>query len=57
MRKINAQLDDLMKKAAEDLRKENLAPLLADLRQKILECKKRENKAFEKLNSIIKASS
>ena len=43
-----------IKYPSEDLRQENPAPLLADLRQKILECKKREKKAFEQLNSIIK---
>lgn len=53
MLKINNEVDDLMKKAAGDLRERNLAPLLSDLQQKILECYEIERKAFETLNSVI----
>ena len=38
MRKINVELDALMEKAAEEVQEKGPAPLLADLRQKILKC-------------------
>jgi len=54
MERINVDLDDLMKKAAEDLQKMNLSSLLADLQQKILECYQIEKKAFQTLSNAIK---
>ena len=54
MQKINLELDDLMKKAAEDLQEKNLAPLLSGLEQKILECYEAEKKAFQTLSSAMK---
>jgi len=53
MWKINIELDDLAKKAVEDLQKEDSALLVADLRQKILECFEIESQAFQKLESIM----
>ena len=51
MLKINRELDMVMEKAVEDLRK----PLafLAEVQQNILRCREIENKAFEKLNDTI----
>ena len=51
MIRINEQLDELMKKATEDL----VSPpaFLADVRQNILRCREIESKAFEQLNSIV----
>lgn len=54
MQKNNLQLDDLMKKAAQELQQKDPAPLLAALQQKILRCNETEQKAFKKLNEIIK---
>lgn len=51
MLKINGELDTVMEKAMEDLRR----PLafLAEVQQNILRCREIENKAFEKLNGTI----
>jgi len=54
MKKINIELEDLMKEAVEELQKKDLTPLLDNLRQKILECYEVEHVAFEKLNNVIK---
>lgn len=54
MRKINIESENLMKKAADELEKKNLMPLLTDLQQKILKCYEMEKRAFESLNEIIK---
>ncbi len=52
MRRINRELDDLMGKAAEDLRK---APtFLADVRTSILKCYELEKKAFDALSRLTK---
>lgn len=53
MKKINTELDELAKKAAEDLQRKEPASLVADLKQKILECYEIESKAFQKLESIM----
>ncbi|MEW6103791.1 MAG: hypothetical protein AB1630_08290 [bacterium] len=47
MKKINVELDDLRNKAEEELEKEDIASLLENLRQKILECYEIERKAFQ----------
>ena len=52
MRKINIQSEDLMKKAAEELQKKNLEPLLTLLQQNILKTSKMEEEAFKALNDI-----
>ena len=54
MKKINIELNDLMKKAVEDLQKKNLIPLLTNLQQKILECYEIEKKAFQALEIFAK---
>ena len=54
MKTINVELDELMKKAAEELQIENLEPLLKGLQQKILDCYEIEKKAFERLNDVVK---
>jgi len=54
MRKINIELEDLMKEAVEELQKKDIEPLLTNLQQKILECHEIESRTFEKLDSIIK---
>lgn len=53
MRKINIELDGLMKKVAEELQKKDLAFLLENLKYKILECYQIEEKAFKKLYTTI----
>jgi hypothetical protein len=53
MRQINIEVDDLMRKAGEDLQRD-LTPLLTNLQQKILECYEIEKEAFQSLNNIIK---
>ncbi|MFQ6052228.1 MAG: BtrH N-terminal domain-containing protein [Candidatus Hydrothermarchaeota archaeon] len=53
IKKINVQLDGLMKKAEEDLQEKDLTLLLADLQEKISECYEIEKKAFERLNEIV----
>jgi len=54
MIKINAQLDRLMVKAGEDLRK---APtFLVDVQKSIIRCYEIENEAFIKLHTIITSS-
>lgn len=52
MNQINAELDNLMKQAAEELQDKNPAPLLASLRQKIMECYAIEQKAFQILRGL-----
>lgn len=54
MRKINLKLEDLMKIAADELKKKNLTLLLTNLQQKILDCYEIEEKAFQKLSYLIK---
>ena len=51
MQRIDEELETLMVKTVEDLRK----PLafLVEVTQNILRCREIENKAFEKLNNII----
>ena len=51
MLKINGELETLMVKAVEDIKR----PLafLAEVQQNILRCREIENKAFEKLNDTI----
>lgn len=53
MIKINLEFEDVMH-AAENLQKNDIAPLLKNLREKILECYEIEKKAFHTLNEIIK---
>jgi hypothetical protein len=53
MKKINTELDELAKKAVEDLQKKEPASLVTDLRQKILECHEIESEAFQKLKSVM----
>ncbi|GAG95770.1 unnamed protein product, partial [marine sediment metagenome] len=48
---INSELDELMTKAVEDLRKP--PTFLTDVRQSILRCYQIESKTFQKLSSII----
>lgn len=59
MREISAEVDDFLirKRAAEEFKEsdqEKMAPLLADLRQKILEMYKIEKDAFVGLREIIR---
>jgi hypothetical protein len=54
MIEINKEVDKLVKKAEEDLKKKDLKPLLANLQQKILNCYEIEEKAFQTLNDIVK---
>jgi len=54
MKKINLQFDELMKEAIRELRQKDPASLLAALQKKILRCYETEEKAFKKLNEIIK---
>lgn len=54
MRKINLKLEDLMKIAVDELQKKNPTLLLTNLQQKILGCYKLEEKAFQKLDYLIK---
>lgn len=51
MKKINGELDDLMGKAVEDLRKP--PTFLADVQQSILKCYEVEKKAFTTLSSVV----
>ena len=53
MREINEELEDLMNKTAEDLQKGDPVPLLADLRQRILECHQIEKEAFQLLSNAL----
>jgi len=53
MRKINTELDDLAKKAVGDLEKKDTVPLVARLKEKILECYEIESEAFQKLESVM----
>lgn len=53
-RKINVELDILMKKVGEELQKKDLTPLLENLKQKILECYEIEVKIFQMLSNAIK---
>jgi len=53
MRKINLELDDLMKTAGRELEEKDPTELLSALRQKILECYDIEKKALERLVSIV----
>lgn len=50
---INTELDELMDQAVEDLKTQDLNPLMSDLKQRILKCHEIEEKAFLKLNDII----
>jgi len=54
MIEINKEVDKLVKKAEEDLKKKDLTLLLTNLQQKILNCYELEEKAFKTLNDIIK---
>ena len=45
--------DDLMPRAIGEIQEKDVAPLVADLQQEILELHQIESEAFEKLNSII----
>ena len=51
MTKINAQLDELMEKAVEDLKKPPV--FLGDAQQSILRCYRIERDAFQKLSTAI----
>ena len=51
MIKINGQLDELMAKAVEDLRKP--PTFLSDVQQSILKCHQIETKAFQELSAVI----
>ena len=51
MIRINGQLDELMAKGVEDLTRRPI--FLTDVQQSILRCYEIENRAFEKLSSII----
>ena len=53
MYKITKELDGLMKKAAQELHSKKVAPLLAEIKRNILLCCKKEEKAFNRLNSVI----
>jgi hypothetical protein len=52
MREINGELDDLMGKAVEDLRR--TPTFLADVQRSILKCYEVEKKAFNTLSSVIR---
>lgn len=54
MKQINEEMNSIMNIAIEELRKDDLTPLLTSLRNKILECWDIEKKTFEMLNGIIK---
>ena len=51
MNRINGELDELMVKGVEDLRRQPI--FLSDVQQSILKCHEIENRAFEALNSIV----
>lgn len=53
MLRINAELDDVMKKAAAELQQKDVQPLLRDMQQKILALHDVEGKAIHKLNEVI----
>jgi hypothetical protein len=53
MKKINTELDELAKKAVQEFQRKEPASLVADLRQKILECYEIESEAFQKLESVM----
>lgn len=50
---INAELDELMKRAAAELTENNPGPLLDHLRQKVVEVSQKEGLAFARLGEII----
>jgi hypothetical protein len=54
MQQLTLQSDELMNQTALQLQQKEPAPLLAALQQKILRCRETEEKAFNKLNEIIK---
>ena len=51
MIKINGELDELMAKGVEDLRKRPIS--LVDVQQSIIRCCEIENRAFERLSSLV----
>jgi hypothetical protein len=53
MQAINRDLDEAMASAAAALTEKDSAPLLCDLKQKILQCHAIEKEAFERLASIL----
>jgi hypothetical protein len=53
MRKINIEIENLLKREEEESVNKDLASLLANLQEKILKCYKIEKEAFESLKSII----
>lgn len=54
MVRINAELDDVMKKAEAELQQKDVKPLLQDLQQKILALYNVESMAIHKLEEVIK---
>ena len=54
MLRINEELDAVMNRTVEDLRARDLAPLLTELRERIVDCYEVEKRAFEQLNEISK---
>ena len=53
MKNINIELNDLMKKAVDELQKRDTAPLLKDMGQKIIECYQIEEIAFGRLKEVV----
>ncbi len=53
MHRITTELDSLMQKAAQELQLNKLASLLLEIKRSILLCYEKEEKAFNKLNSVI----
>jgi len=53
MEKINGELDDLIKKAVDELQGRDATPLLEGMKQKIIECYQIEEWAFRRLNDVI----
>ncbi|MGC1121905.1 MAG: BtrH N-terminal domain-containing protein [Candidatus Methanofastidiosia archaeon] len=53
MIRINAELDDLMKKAARELEEEDVSPLLRDLQQKVMNLYESETRAISALAQAV----
>lgn len=54
MGKINVELGDLMKKAVDELQERDATSLLEGIKQKIIECCQIEERAFRRLNEVVK---
>ena len=54
MEKINLEAEEVMNKASEELLKKDTTSLLSDLKQKILEVYRIEEKAFQALSAAVK---